>query len=203
MATPITGGKKLRTKVADMNIGDYIAARYTTTSATGAGSYSEIGTVDTTKVAELNVQGDTPVLDGYVYLIKIAKGVLAPNKKLFARAGIAAATFYAALNADNLIYGKKVTIDTKDYLMRVPNMNECIAMTSTLDGAVRVADRYTNFCNGTDGDRYELIQENYNPTPGYADFATTPASFSYTTGVINARLVLVYNDDAKCTDLFH
>ena len=54
MATPITGGK-LQTKVADMNVGDYIAARYTTTSATGAGSYSEIGTVDTTKVAELNV----------------------------------------------------------------------------------------------------------------------------------------------------
>ena len=202
MSTPITGGK-LQTKVSDMLIGDYIAARYTTASATGAGTYSQIGTVDTTTVPELNVQASTPVLDGYLYLIKIAKGVLVPNKKLFAAAGIAAATFYSAMNSDNLIYGKKVTIDTQDFLMRVPNMDECSSMCSTLNGLLLTDNRFINFCNGVSTDRYEFIQENYNTAVGIFDMNTVPGAFSSTTGAMNARLVLTYSDDAKCTDLFH
>ena len=207
MATPITKGI-LRAKVSDMVIGDYIAARYTTTSATDAGTYSELGSVDTSTVAELNVQATTPVLDGYLYLMKVMKGVLVPNKKLFASAGILSTTFYSTMNAKNLIYGKKVTMTytdntTQDFLMRVPNMNECLAMGSTLNGMILTADRYTNFCNGTDGDRYEFIQENYNPSVGYYDMNTPPGTFASTTGTMNARLVLVYADDSKCTDLFH
>jgi len=192
MSVPITQGL-LRTTVASMNIGDYIAARYTASAITTIGTYSQIGTVDTTTVAAFSSTN----LDGYLYLIKIAKGLLVPNIR-----NMTGAT-YNVLNLGNSIYGNKVTIDTRDYLVRVPTIAECTAMMGTLNGTVAVGDMATNF--GATAASTEIIQENFNLTQGIYRF-TSPASASNgiaSATATNARLVLEYADDSKCTDVFH
>ena len=195
MAIPVTQGK-LQTSISSMALGDYIAARYTTTAMTSNGNFSEIGTVDTSTVQPFSSTN----LDGYVYLIKIAKGVLMPNCRLYS------SITYAALNIDNRIYGKKVTIGGKDFLLRVPKINEAIAACGTLNGALDITDRTANFGVTMSTADAEIIQENYNLTQGLFQWAWSPATISNAGANANAspaRLVLEYSDDIKCTDLYH
>ena len=196
MAIPVTQGK-LQTSISSMALGDYIAARYTTTAMASNGNFSEIGTVDTATVRPFSSTN----LDGYVYLIKIAKGVLMPNCRLYS------SITYATLNADNRIYGKKVTIGGKDFLLRVPKINEAIAACGTLNGTLDLADRGVNFgVNTGSGSDVEIIQENYNLSQGVFQWSTVPATInnaSAKAAAAFARLVLEYPDDVKCTDLYH
>jgi len=190
---PITQGG-LQTTVAAMNIGDYIAARYVTASMTSHGTFSEIGTVDTAIVPVFT----SSVLDGYVYLMKISKGLLVSLTQLYSGVN------YATMNAVNRIYGSKVTVGDRDYLVRVPNINEYIMMAGTLGGKIDVADRYTNF--NTTSALYEVIQENYNLGEGGWLFSVTPATSANASAYATARyarLVLEYAEDTKCTDLYH
>ena len=190
---PITQGG-LQTTVAAMNIGDYIAARYITTAMTAHGTFSEIGTVDTGTVPVFT----SSALNGYVYLMKISKGVLVSLTQLYS--GVT----YATMNAVNRIYGSKVTIGGRDYLVRVPNINEYITMAGTLGGKLDVADRYTNF--NTTSALYEVVQENYNLTEGGWLFTVTPATAANSSAYATARyarLVLEYAEDSKCVDLYH
>ena len=70
---PITTGKEQKS-IADLQVGDYIAASYTTDAAKNPGTFSAIGTVDDAE--ELFNAADTSKLTGKVYLMKIAPGCL-------------------------------------------------------------------------------------------------------------------------------
>lgn len=195
MGVPITQGK-LQTKIASMSIGDYIAARYTTSAMTANGTYSQIGTVDTTTVNPFSSTN----LDGYVYLIKIAKGVLVPNVRN------CTGVTYTALNADNRIYGKKITIDTQDFLIRVPKIEECLKMGSILDGMLDIANVAANFGVTASTTDYEIVQENFNLTQGVFQFGTLPAVAANAVASATAtaaRFVLTFAEDSKCTNLYY
>lgn len=196
MSIPITQGT-LQTTVAAMAIGDYIAVRYTTTAMTAHGTFSELGTVNTATVPVFS----SGALDGYLYLMKIAKGTLVALTQLYS--GVT----YSVMNASNRIYGQKVTIGSRDFLLRVPNINEYIAMCGILGGKIDTTDRYTNYnVAGSGVGIYEVIQENYNLTEGAWNFIATPATVTNASSYAvarYARLILEYSDDLKCTDLYH
>ena len=184
----------IKTSVTEMNVGDYIAARYVTTAMTTPGTFSELGTVDTSTVANFS----STQLDGVVYFMKVAKGVLMCTT--LTCSGVT----YSVMNKLNLIYGSKVTLASKDFLLRVPNTSEFTSANSTMNGMVSTDDRYTNF--GTAAGTKEIIQENYCLTPGYYTWNTTPGdTTNYASGDNSrfARMVLVYPEDSKCTDLYH
>lgn len=195
---PITQGK-LQTSLANMAVGDYIAAKYTTTANTVAGGFTDIGTVDTTAVAALDLFNATPVLTGYLYLIKVAKGVLVPDCELIT--ATAAATLYAALNTSNYIYGQKLTIGSTDFLVHVPQISVLTKAAGTLDGMIATTDVSTNFLGGLANTTAELVQENYNLSAGAFTWSTAAAAAS--TANIYARLILEYVDNTKSIDLYH
>lgn len=195
MSIPITQGS-LKTVVTDMAVGDYIAATYTTTAMTAHGTFSNIGTTDTVAVSAFSSSS----LTGYVYLMKIAKGTLVSLSQLYS--GVT----YSIINASNRIYGEKVTIGDKNYLLRVPTIKEYISMCGTLDGKLIIADRYNNFNTPSGVNTYEVIQENFNLTEGGFEFVTSPATSANAISMTTARyarLILEYSDDSKCTDLYH
>ena len=194
---PITQGK-LQSVVSNMAVGDYITAKYTTTANNVAGTFSEIGTADTTGVA-LDLFNAAPVLSGYLYLIKVAKGILVPNCELIR--ATAAATLYASLNTSNYIYGQKITIGSTDFLVHVPQISILTKAAGTLDGMVATTDVSTNFLGGLANTTAELVQENYNISAGAFTWSTAAAAAS--TASIYARLVLEYVDNSKSTDLYH
>jgi hypothetical protein len=74
MTVPATTGS-LKTNVSDMQIGDYIVCKYVATND-AVGVFSDLGT---------SVENEVPILgsatpNGIVYLIKIAKGLLAADR---------------------------------------------------------------------------------------------------------------------------
>ena len=194
---PITQGK-LQSVVSNMAVGDYIAAKYTTTANNVAGTFSEIGTADTTGVA-LDLFNAAPVLSGYLYLTKVAKGILVPNCELIT--ATAAATLYASLNTSNYIYGQKITIGSTDFLVHVPQISILTKAAGTLDGMVATTNVSTNFLGGLANTTAELVQENYNISAGAFTWSTAAAAASNAS--IYARLVLEYVDNSKSTDLYH
>ena len=189
---PVTQGK-LQTAIADMAVGDYITAKYTTTAMNTHGTFSDIGTVDTTQISAFSSSN----LTGYLYLIKIAKGILCPNARLYS--GVT----YSTMNADNRIYGKKVTIGSRDFLIRVPRLSEYLKMNGTLDGKIAVADVNNNFGVNTAATEYEVIQENNNLGQMVFLFNTSGGASSANATACYARCILEYVDDPKCTDLYH
>lgn len=74
MPVPATSGQ-LRTKLEDMQIGDYIACKYTASSG-AAGSFSDLGGIVDTEIPVAS--SDTP--NGYFYFIKVDKGLLLADK---------------------------------------------------------------------------------------------------------------------------
>jgi hypothetical protein len=198
MSIPITQGS-LQTTVSSMNIGDYIAALYTTTAMTANGTFSQLGTVDTSTASPFS----SSALTGYVYLMKIAKGVIVSTSQLYN--GVP----YTTLNTANYIFGSKTTLANKDFLVRVPKLSEYIAMWGTLNGKVSTSDILTNY--GISGSSiYEIIQEN-NASLQAGTFRVDLTTYSAASNIADvdqtatkyARLVLEYVDDSKCTDLYH
>lgn len=195
MAAPKTNGT-LKPKVSEMEIGDYIAATYTTTALTAIGSFSQIG----------NVPSDQPEfsstnLTGTVYLMKIAKGILICTALNMSGTGIT----YNVLNKANMIAGHKVMIDDQAFLVRVPSVQELNIANSTIGGLMDTADRYTNF--NTTSTTAELVQDLYTSgtAAGMYKWATTPGtSANGAAGACSAaRFVLTYVDNPNSTDLFH
>ncbi|GEA16820.1 hypothetical protein E308F_30660 [Moorella sp. E308F] len=75
MGVPATSGQ-LRTSLFDMQIGDYIACRYTATTSGAVGTFRELGTCI---ASEIPVTGSaTP--DGLFYFIKVDKGLLIADR---------------------------------------------------------------------------------------------------------------------------
>ena len=192
---PITTGKE-QESIAALQIGDYIAASYTTDDAKNPGTFSAIGTVDAAE--ELFNAADTTKLTGKVYLMKIAPGCLICTTMNVR------GTNFATLNKANLISGKKVKIGERDFLMRVPTGRELVLAGGSLHGMLTGDDRYQNF--DTEASVYELIQELNNVTPRCFNFNTYPATYAANIGTgdqAQARFVLCYVDNNQSVDLFH
>ena len=191
MSAPITNGS-MKTTIDSMEVGDYIANTYTTTAMTALGTLGSFGTAGTAELSSTNLSAAT------VYFTKIDIGLLICNFPIMSGAT------YKTVNALNLIAGKKITIDGKDFIMRVPTAAELNLANSTLDGMLDTNNRYTNFNTATNV--HEMIQENYNLTGGYYQWNNTPGGTSnYASGdaARNVRIVLEYVDNAKSTDVFH
>jgi len=191
MSAPITNGS-MKTTIDSMEVGDYIANTYTTTAMTALGTLGSFGTAGTAELSSTNLSAAT------VYFTKIDIGLLICNFPIMSGAT------YKTVNALNLIAGKKITIDGKDFIMRVPTTAELNLANSTLDGMLDINNRYANF--NTAASVSEMIQENYNLTGGYYQWNNTPGSTSnYASGdaARNVRIVLEYVDNAKSTDVFH
>ena len=199
---PITTGKERKT-IDELQIGDYIAASYTTDDAKNPGTFSAIGTVDEGQ-ALFDAADATKNLTGKVYLMKIAPGCLLCTTMNTRGSN------YAALNKANLISGKKVTIGDRDFLMRIPTGHELVLAGGSLHGMLSGDDRGQNF--DTTLSTYELIQELFGGASSYGfSFNGYPAAYSSPnlgnngsiTTVTPARFVLCYVDNDKSVDLFH
>ena len=192
---PITTGKEQKS-IADLQVGDYIAASYTTDAAKNPGTFNAIGTVDAAE--ELFNAADTTKLTGKVYLMKIAPGCLICTTMNVR------GTNFATLNKANLISGKKVKIGERDFLMRVPTGLELVLAGSSLHGMMSGDDRYQNF--DTAASVYELIQELNITDPRCFNFNTYPATYATNVATgdqAQARFVLCYVDNSQSVDVFH
>ena len=200
---PITTGKERKT-IDELQIGDYIAASYTTDDPKNPGTFSAIGTVDEGQ-AMFDAADATKNLTGKVYLMKIAPGCLLCTT-MNTRGGN-----YLALNKVNVISGKKVNIGGRDFLMRIPTGHELVLAGGSLHGMLSGDNRAENFDTTTSN--YELIQEriqSYNSCGAFG-FGTFPATYTpsniTTIGspitAAPARFVLCYVDNDKSVDLFH
>ena len=185
---PITTGKERKT-IDELQIGDYIAASYTTDDAKNPGTFSAIGTVDEGQ-ALFDAADATKNLTGKVYLMKIAPGCLLCTTMNTRGSN------YAALD--------------RDFLMRIPTGHELVLAGGSLHGMLSGDDRAQNF--DTTISTYELIQELFGGASSYGfSFNGYPAAYSSSnianngsiTNVTPARFVLCYVDNDKSVDLFH
>lgn len=195
----ITAQSNLKDTIDDMQIGDYIAAKYVTTDVKTLGTFSDIGNIDLGDPTNAQFDVATPTLDGYIYLTKIDTGVLITNHLLFS------GVVYLNMNKQNLIAGVPTTIGSKQFLVRVPSIKELMKADSTLDGIVDIADAPANF--GTTITNKEIVQENFNLSQGLFTWSNTAsattANAAAGTAAAYARLVLIYSESNKTTDVFH
>ena len=195
----ITTQGSIKTSIDSMDIGDYIAANYTTTDAKTLGTFSDFGTVDTgdTSLAQFSISSS--VLTGVVYLMKIDTGTLITNNVLFS--GIV----YKDMNTANLIVGVPQTIGGKNVLLRIPTIKELCTADSTLGGILDIADAFTNF--DTAAANKELVQENFNLSQGLFTWSNTASATTSNaaanTATAYGRIVLLYPESSKATDVFH
>lgn len=94
MPAPATSGQ-LRTKLEDMQIGDYIACKYTASSGK-AGSFSDLGGIVDTEIPVTSIN----VPNGYFYFIKVNKGLLIADRV------VQHSISWNTLNAAGFIEGK-------------------------------------------------------------------------------------------------
>lgn len=195
----ITTQGSIKTSIDSMDIGDYIAANYTTTDVKTLGTFSNFGSVDTgdTSLAQFSISGS--VLTGVVYLMKIDTGTLITNNVLFS--GIV----YKDMNTANLIVGVPQTIGGKNVLLRIPTIKELCTADSTLGGILDIADAFTNF--DTAAANKELVQENFNLSQGLFTWSNTASATTSNaaanTATAYGRIVLLYPESSKATDVFH
>lgn len=100
MPIPATTGQ-LRTKLEDMEIGDYIVCRYTAATSGQAGTFSELGTCTAT---EIPVTGSTTP-DGLFYFIKADQGLCIADRV------VQHSISWDTLNAANYIEGRIIVFD--------------------------------------------------------------------------------------------
>lgn len=198
MAIPAYTQGTLKTTVSDMNIGDYIAAQYTTQNYGALGAISNLGTVDTKTLKDYSSTN----LDGVIYLMKMAKGLLVSTSRL------GNSLSYYQLSGQGLVSGKKITLNETNYLLRLPTFKEFMLMMGNLggvidsdhraeqfgDGAINVSEWVSNIGSDTSGGYFNL---NSSQT------ATAPSFITNTNTTLYFRLVLGYVDNNKSTDLYH
>lgn len=199
MSIPITLGS-LKTNINDMQVGDYIAVRYTADNITSKGVYSELGTVDTElneDVSNISVLEDGAAIDGFVYCIKIDKGILVPANYLYMTGSYSdtVANYYNGLNMVDLIYGYKINISNNTFLLRVPNKNEIALMTSTLNGMVNPSNYKNNFGLYTyEGSSHIIFQESLTTNQNWC-FDNNTYTTTAKSGLV--KCVLIYNESGK------
>ena len=204
MAIPAYTQGELKTTVAEMNIGDYIAAQYTTTNfATALGTISNLGTVDTDTLNDFSNTN----LDGVIYLMKMAKGLLVSTSRL------GSTLTYYQLSGMGLMSGKKITLDDAtntgvEYLLRIPTFKEFMLMMGNLGGVIDPDNRAAQFGDGSinvnewvSNIRYDLYGGYYNLNSSQTGTVPNFTSNTYTSCYY--RLVLGYVDNDKSTDLYH
>ena len=100
MPMPLTTGQ-LRTKVSDMQIGDYIVCKYVAT-ANAVGTFSELGTSVATEIA---LTGSN-VPNGAFYFVKTAKGLLIADRV------VQHSFTWDVMNTGKIIQGRPATLGT-------------------------------------------------------------------------------------------
>lgn len=119
MTVPATTGQ-LRTKIEDMQIGDYIACNYTASNG-AVGTFSNLGTEGT----EIPVSSSAAP-NGTFYFVKVAKGLLVADRV------VQVSISWDTLNAGKFIEGKTMTLGTTSGILR------------SLTGGVAYADENGN-----------------------------------------------------------
>lgn len=198
MGIPAYTQGELKNTVAEMNIGDYIAAQYTTLNYGALGTISNLGTVDTETLEDYSSEN----LDGVIYLMKMAKGLLVSTSRL------GNSLSYYQLSGQGLINGAKVTLDETDYLLRLPTFKEFMLMMGNLGGVIDSDHRAEQFGDGTININEWVSNIAYDTKGGYFNLngsqsATAPSFVANTTTTLYFRLVLSYVDNDKSTDLYH
>lgn len=198
MGIPAYTQGELKTTVAEMNIGDYIAAQYTTQNYGALGTISNLGTVDTETLDDYSSEN----LDGVIYLMKMAKGLLVSTSRL------GNSLSYYQLSGQGLINGAKVTLDETDYLLRLPTFKEFMLMMGNLGGVIDSDHRAEQFGDGTLNVNEWVSNIAYDTKGGYFNLngsqsATAPTFIANNTTTLYFRLVLGYVDNDKSTDLYH
>jgi hypothetical protein len=198
MGIPAYTQGELKTTVAGMNIGDYIAAQYTTQNYGALGTISNLGTVDTETLDDYSSEN----LDGVIYLMKMAKGLLVSTSRL------GNSLSYYQLSGQGLINGAKVTLNETDYLLRLPTFKEFMLMMGNLGGVIDPDHRAEQFGDGTLNVNEWVSNIAYDTKGGYFNLngsqsATAPTFIANNTTTLYFRLVLGYVDNDKSTDLYH
>ena len=195
---PITRGS-LKTTVASMSISDYIALGVDLLANTSASWEDRFGSfnADVSTLDELIC--DNGITEGFIYLMKVGKGLLLPTVKLSLSSGEEAASLYEELATVGMIGGRKVTIDGIEFEIGLPKESEALAMYTTLEHNVLVSNRFKNFANNNTSDRYEIIASN-NPTV-YKYFDLNTGAIATTTGTMPYRLAFRYADGTTAINL--
>ena len=111
----------------------------------------------------------------------------------------------AYMNTANLIVGVPQTIGGKNVLVRIPTIKELCTADSTLGGILDIADAFTNF--DTAAANKELVQENFNLSQGLFTWSNTASATTSNaaanTATAYGRIVLLYPESSKATDVFH
>ena len=190
MSFPMYTQGELKATIESMNIGDYIAAEYETTAYTKVGTINALGDVNP-DLADYSSSN----LNGIVYFMKLDKGLLVPCHQL--GNGIS----YYTLAGENYVYGKKITLNSKDFMLRLPTSNEFKLMGSSLGGVLDNTHATDQFGSGA-----ELVaninKEAKNGTMNVSSISSvTYVATNTTTSAF--RLVLGYVDNPNSTDLYH
>lgn len=198
MAIPAYTQGTLKTTVSDMNIGDYIAAQYTTQNYGALGTISNLGTVDTKTLKDYSSTN----LDGVIYLMKMAKGLLVSTSRL------GNSLSYYQLSGQGLVSGKKITLNETNYLLRLPTFKEFMLMMGNLGGVIDSDHRAEQFGDGTINVSEWVSNIGSDTSGGYFNLnssqtATAPSFTTNTNTTLYFRLVLGYVDNNKSIDLYH
>ena len=192
MAFPMYTQGEIRTTVASMNIGDYIAAEYMTDAYNTIGSINTFGEVD----AELT-DFSSDNLMGVVYYMKLDKGLLMPCCQM------GNTLSYYNLAFDGYIHGTIVTLNDQDFLWRLPTAREFELMRTNLGGVIDVDHKTDQFGSGNEWVS-NINYQGYGGTMNVSSNPNTVPSFVATNTTTNSfRLVLSYVDNNKSTDLYH
>lgn len=123
----------LKTNVDDMELGDWIAAHYSSTAVNTIGDFSQLGTVSDSETEHclnpINNASLTQVLSGKVYLMKISKGVLMSLFPLYLGA-------FSTLIDSDLINGRLVELNGKQFKMEVPTIDDLGNLLGDIDNTI-------------------------------------------------------------------
>lgn len=192
MAFPMYTQGEIRTDVASMNIGDFIAAEYTTNA------YSEVGEINTFgEVSSELTDYSSDNLMGVIYYMKMDKGLLVPCCQM----GNTLSYYNLAFN--NLIHGTIITLNDQDFLWRLLSEKEFNLMRTNLGGVIDVNHKADQFGSGNEWVS-NINYQSYGGVMNVASNAGTVPTFVATNTTTNAfRLALSYVDNPNSTDLYH
>lgn len=192
MAFPMYTQGEIKSTVASMNIGDYIAAEYMTDAYSSVGEINAFGevSVDLTDFSSENLMG-------VIYYMKMDKGLLVPCCLM------GNTLSYYNLAFDGYIHGKKITLNDQDFLWRLPNAKEFELMRSNLGGVIDVDHKADQFGSGNEWVN-NINYQGYGGVMNVSSNPNTAPSFVATNTTTNSfRLVLSYVDNPNSTDLYH
>lgn len=155
MAIPATSGM-LRTKVEDMEIGDYIACKVTTAGTASTDSFYDLGETVSNEVPYGGLVYTTKTLTGTFYFVKVDRGVLVADRPVLNTIS------WDALNESKLIQGTNFGINI------VPLMTSNVSSQGTLSADTSNGEDYPfkAFDRGTNASRSFWYSRSTVPVEG-------------------------------------